>query len=118
MLKRTALAMTLAVIGAGAAMAQDRGAEPAASRSNDPAYLAYEHDLQASLEARMAARAALTGGHADVAATLPLAPPPHWVAGEQAWRAHMRRCVNRYRTYDPATDLYVTRSGVEQRCKL
>jgi len=118
MLKTIALTMAMAGIGAGAAMAQEQGATAIAPRESDPAYVAYERNLQASLEARMAARAALTGDRVDAAATLPLAPPPHWMAGDDAWRAHMRRCVKRYRTYDPATDLYVTQSGVEQRCKL
>jgi len=113
-----ALTMALTGIGAGAVMAQEQSATAIAPRESDPAYVAYERNLQASLEARMAARAALTGDRVDAVATLPLAPPPHWMAGDDAWRAHMRRCVKRYRTYDPATDLYVTQSGVEQRCKL
>jgi len=114
MLKTLFLTLTLAAIGATAA-AQSRTATPP---TDEPAYVESERDLEASLEARMAARAALTGDRTDAAAILPLAPPPHWMAGEQAWRDHMRRCVRRYRTYDPATDLYLAQSGVEQRCKL
>ena len=31
---------------------------------------------------------------------------------------HVQRCLARYRTYNPATDLYFVRPGVAARCRL
>ncbi|OWJ64876.1 BA14K family protein [Inquilinus limosus] len=42
-------------------------------------------------------------------------------AGQQAPASlsqHQRACAQRYRSYDPRTDLYVVRPGVTARCRL
>ena len=115
MLKTITLALVVTTIGAGAVAAQDRGAATEA-RQDDRLQIEFEQELQSSLQARMAARAALTGDRTDASATSVLAPPADWTEGDQAWRDHMRRCVTRYQTYDPATDLYLASPGVQKRC--
>lgn len=38
--------------------------------------------------------------------------------GGGSWRRHVRRCMARYRSYNPRTDRYVVRRGVTRRCRL
>jgi hypothetical protein len=45
--------------------------------------------------------------------TVPVYPAP----GLHLPAAHVQWCINRYRTYDPATDTYVPRIGVRARCR-
>ena len=117
--KSIALALAVAALANNGLAAPLAGqGRAAAARDEDQAALRSEQDLQSSLQARMAARAALTGDSADAATTVLLGPPADWTAGDKAWREHMRRCVIRYQTYDPATDRYVARGGEQQRCKL
>jgi BA14K-like protein len=35
-----------------------------------------------------------------------------------SWEAHVARCFNRYRTYDPHTDTFIGYDGYEHRCRL
>jgi hypothetical protein len=35
-----------------------------------------------------------------------------------SWDAHVARCYARYRTYDEASDTYISNSGYERRCRL
>jgi hypothetical protein len=47
-----------------------------------------------------------------IGVTVPVYPAP----GLHLPAAHVQWCMNRYRTYDPATDTYVPRVGVRARC--
>ena len=42
--------------------------------------------------------------------------PPAGYANPSDWHRHVRACQQRYKTYDPATDLYVPRVGTTARC--
>ena len=45
----------------------------------------------------------------------PPAPPADY-ANPSDWHRHVRACQQRYKTYNPATDLYVPRVGTTARC--
>ena len=52
-------------------------------------------------------------------------PRPYYAASPYAYRTggsagggHVQRCLARYQTYDPATDLYFRHPGVQARCRL
>lgn len=45
----------------------------------------------------------------------PPAPPRHWTKTGD-WYRHVRACRQQYRSYDPRTDTYRTRSGKTRRC--
>lgn len=42
----------------------------------------------------------------------------HRVIYVNSWEAHVARCLNRYRSYDPHTDTYMGYDGYERRCRL
>ena len=42
--------------------------------------------------------------------------PPAGFADPSDWHRHVRACQMRYKTYDPATDMYVPRVGTTARC--
>lgn len=42
--------------------------------------------------------------------------PPAGYANPSDWHRHVRACQMRYKTYDPATDMYVPRVGTTARC--
>lgn len=47
----------------------------------------------------------------------PPAPPRHWNKNGD-WYRHVRACKQRYRSYDPRTDNFALRRGVNRRCTL
>jgi hypothetical protein len=42
--------------------------------------------------------------------------PPAGYANPSDWHRHVRACQQRYKTYNPATDMYVPRVGTTARC--
>jgi len=42
--------------------------------------------------------------------------PPAGYANPSDWHRHVRACQMRYKTYNPATDMYVPRMGTTARC--
>jgi hypothetical protein len=49
----------------------------------------------------------------------PYAYRPYGYGRTYAWGGgHVQRCIARYRTYNPATDMYYRRPGVLARCRL
>jgi len=47
----------------------------------------------------------------------PPAPPKHF-SNRGNWYGHVRSCQQRYRSYNPRTDTYQLRRGVNRRCTL
>jgi len=47
----------------------------------------------------------------------PPAPPRHY-SNRGNWYGHVRSCQQRYRNYNPRTDTYSVRRGVNRRCTL
>jgi hypothetical protein len=47
----------------------------------------------------------------------PPAPPRHWTKNGD-WYRHVRACNQRYRSYNPRTDMFTLRPGVTRRCML
>jgi hypothetical protein len=46
------------------------------------------------------------------------APRAYYPRAAYGRGGHVQRCLARYRTYNPATDLYFVRPGVAARCRL
>lgn len=47
----------------------------------------------------------------------PPAPPHHFTRHED-WYRHVRACQQRYKSYNPRTDMYMARPGHARRCTL
>lgn len=47
----------------------------------------------------------------------PPAPPAHFTRHDD-WYRHVRACQQRYKSYDPRTDMFVPRAGRTARCTL
>ena len=47
----------------------------------------------------------------------PPEPPRHWT-NRGDWYRHVRACRDRYRSYDPRTDMVTLRRGMTRRCTL
>lgn len=47
----------------------------------------------------------------------PPAPPSFW-RNNGDWYRHVRACRQKYASYNPRTDVYVSRKGNRKRCKL
>ena len=47
----------------------------------------------------------------------PSAPPRGWGRNND-WYRHVRACSQRYRSYNPRTDTFMVRRGVNSRCRL
>ncbi|MEJ7934541.1 BA14K family protein [Sphingobium sp. AN558] len=47
----------------------------------------------------------------------PSGPPRHW-SKQGDWYRHVRACQQRYRSYNPRTDMIVIRRGMTRRCML
>ncbi|HUD95686.1 BA14K family protein [Sphingobium sp.] len=47
----------------------------------------------------------------------PPEPPRHWT-NRGDWYRHVRACRDRYRSYDPRTDMFTLRRGTMRRCTL
>jgi hypothetical protein len=49
----------------------------------------------------------------------PPEPPRHWGdRGRDRWERHVDACLKRYRSYNPRTDMFYVRAGVQRRCRL
>jgi len=46
------------------------------------------------------------------------APPSGYNGAASDWSRHVAACQARYRTYDPRTDMFFARPGVQARCRL
>jgi hypothetical protein len=69
----------------------------------------------------------VAGRGADTnASDRPRATQPEWIdlppianpGSAPTLTAHQKACADRYRTYNPATDMYYARPGVQRRCGL
>lgn len=45
-------------------------------------------------------------------------PPPSHFTRHEDWYRHVRACQQRYKSYNPRTDMYVPRHGRTARCTL